>query len=91
MYLYSNHQGCDGERVYYDGCAMIMVNGSIVAQARSDHLQSTTIDASPQGAQFSLDDVEVVTATIDLDDVRAKRCANISRSFQANACNFSNT
>jgi NAD+ synthase (glutamine-hydrolysing) len=38
---------------------MIMVNGEIVAQ----------------GAQFSLEDVEVVTATVDLEEVRAFRFA----------------
>ena len=43
-----------------------MVNGNIVAQ----------------GAQFSLDDVEVVTATVDLEEVRAYRFAP-SRNFQA--------
>ncbi len=45
---------------------MIMVNGEIVAQ----------------GLQFSLDDVEVVTATVDLEEVRAFRSAP-SRGFQA--------
>ena len=45
--------------------------------------KSSTRAHASQGAQFSLDDVEVVTATVDLDDVRAKRCANVSRSFQA--------
>lgn len=45
---------------------MIMVNGEIVAQ----------------GSQFSLDDVEVVTATVDLEEVRAYRFAP-SRGFQA--------
>ena len=33
-YLYANQQGCDGERVYYDGCAMIVCNGEILAQVR---------------------------------------------------------
>ncbi len=66
IYLYANQQGCDGDRLYYDGCAMIAVNGKIVAQ----------------GSQFSLNDVEVVTATIDLEDVRAHRAAS-SRSMQA--------
>ncbi len=46
VYLYSNQQGCDGDRLYYDGCATIIVNGDIVAQ----------------GSQFSLEDVEVVVA-----------------------------
>jgi predicted amidohydrolase len=41
VYLYANQQGCDGGRLYYDGTAMIAVNGEIVAQ----------------GSQFSIDDV----------------------------------
>ncbi|KAK1891931.1 Glutamine-dependent NAD(+) synthetase [Dissostichus eleginoides] len=43
IYLYANQRGCDGDRVYYDGCAMVAINGDIVAQ----------------GAQFSLSDVDV--------------------------------
>lgn len=66
IYLYANQQGCDGDRLYYDGCAMIIVNGKVVAQ----------------GSQFSLNDVEVVTATVDLEDVRSFRCSP-SRGLQA--------
>ncbi|KAF4830458.1 Glutamine-dependent NAD(+) synthetase [Colletotrichum tropicale] len=66
IYLYANQQGCDGDRLYYDGSAMILVNGDVVAQ----------------GSQFSLNDVEVVTATVDLEEVRAYRSA-ISRGLQA--------
>ncbi|KAH9967593.1 glutamine-dependent NAD synthetase with GAT domain-containing protein [Russula dissimulans] len=66
VYLYANQQGCDGDRLYYDGCAMIALNGRIIAQ----------------GSQFSLTDVEVVSATIDIEDVRAHR-AKSSRSMQA--------
>ncbi|KAF8507701.1 hypothetical protein JB92DRAFT_3083999 [Gautieria morchelliformis] len=66
IYLYANQQGCDGDRLYYDGCAMIAVNGRIVAQ----------------GSQFSLNDVEVVSATIDIEDVRSHRVSS-SRSLQA--------
>ncbi|KAL7235659.1 hypothetical protein ACSBR1_019033 [Camellia fascicularis] len=51
VYMYSNHQGCDGGRLYYDGCSCVVVNGDVVAQ----------------GSQFSLKDVEVVFAQIDLD------------------------
>ncbi|KAM4596990.1 glutamine-dependent NAD(+) synthetase isoform 1-T1 [Fundulus diaphanus] len=57
IYLYANQRGCDGDRVYYDGCAMVAINGDVVAR----------------GAQFSLDDVEVITATLDLEDVRSYR------------------
>ncbi|KAJ8250144.1 hypothetical protein COCON_G00220660 [Conger conger] len=57
VYMLANQKGCDGDRLYYDGCAMIAVNGNITAQ----------------GTQFSLDDVDVVTATLDLEDVRSYR------------------
>ena len=67
VYLYANQQGCDGGRLYFDGCALIAINGEIVAQ----------------GSQFSLNDVEVVTATVNLEDVRSKRGAIISRMVQA--------
>lgn len=57
VYLYSNQKGCDGGRLYFDGCACIAVNGDFVAQ----------------GDQFSLSEVEVVTATVDLDDIVSYR------------------
>jgi NAD+ synthase (glutamine-hydrolysing) len=43
VYLYSNQCGCDGSRLYFDGCALVMKNGQILAQAK----------------QFSVTDVEV--------------------------------
>ncbi|XP_064628246.1 glutamine-dependent NAD(+) synthetase-like [Lineus longissimus] len=70
IYLYANFFGCDGERVCYDGCSMVAVNGDIVAR----------------GAQFSLKEVEVVTATVDLEDVRMyknklrSRCTNSAKT-----------
>ncbi|RFU27523.1 hypothetical protein B7463_g8804, partial [Scytalidium lignicola] len=66
IYLYSNQQGCDGDRLYYDGSAMIIVNGRVVAQ----------------GSQFSLNDVETIVATVDLEDVRSYRSQK-SRALQA--------
>lgn len=86
MYIYANQQGCDGDRLYCtlfipaadikhsghsdkapdDGCAMIICNGKLLAQA----------------SQFSLADVEVVTATVDLEEIRAYRFAP-SRGLQA--------
>ncbi|KAM0603206.1 hypothetical protein ACHAP1_006869 [Verticillium nonalfalfae] len=66
VYVYSNVQGGDGERLYFDGCAMIFCNGEVLAQ-------------SPQ---FSLNDVDVVTATVDLEEVRAYR-SSMSRALQA--------
>lgn len=66
VYLYANQKGCDGDRLFYDGSCMILVNGDVVAQ----------------GSQFSLLDVEVVTATVDLEEIRAYR-SSISRGLQA--------
>lgn len=59
VYLYANQQGCDGNRLYYDGCACIAMNGELLAQGR----------------QFALADVEVVTATVGLDEVVSYRGA----------------
>jgi NAD+ synthase (glutamine-hydrolysing) len=66
IYLYANQQGCDGDRLYYDGACLIALNGQILAQ----------------GSQFSLSEVEVVTATIDLEAVRAQRTGS-SRRMQS--------
>ncbi|XP_051119026.1 glutamine-dependent NAD(+) synthetase-like isoform X2 [Andrographis paniculata] len=67
VYMYSNQQGCDGGRLYYDGCACVVVNGDVVAQ----------------GSQFSLRDVELAVAQVDLDAVASLR-GSIS-SFQEQA------
>ncbi|KAM4721093.1 glutamine-dependent NAD(+) synthetase [Rhinophrynus dorsalis] len=67
IYLLSNLKGCDSDRLYFDGCAMISINGDIVAQ----------------GSQFSLDEVEVLTATLDLEDVRSYRGHISSRCISA--------
>uniref|UniRef100_A0A7S4C0W7 Glutamine-dependent NAD(+) synthetase n=1 Tax=Chrysotila carterae TaxID=13221 RepID=A0A7S4C0W7_CHRCT len=67
LYLYANQRGCDGGRLYYDGCALIALNGKVLAQ----------------GEQFALGDVEVITASVDLEHVRSYRGAVPSRSRQA--------
>jgi NAD+ synthase (glutamine-hydrolysing) len=67
VYLYANQQGCDGERLYYDGSSLIAINGDVIAQ----------------GSQFSLNDVEVITSTIDIEDVRSYRGGSHSRCVQA--------
>eukprot|EP00980_Cylindrotheca_fusiformis_P009067 scaffold1956_cov109-Cylindrotheca_fusiformis.AAC.2 len=67
IYLYSNQRGCDGGRVYYDGGAIIVCNGKVLAQA----------------PQFSVKDVQVITATVDLDEVRSYRASIPSFGIQA--------
>lgn len=66
-YLYSNMLGCDGNRLVFDGNAMIYKNGTLMAT--SEHL--------------SFQEVEIVTASINLDDIRAYRSAIVSRGIQA--------
>lgn len=67
VYLYANQSGCDGGRLGFDGCSLIAFNGDVVKQ----------------GNQFTVSDVEVVTATIDLEAVRGYRCFSASRGVQA--------
>ena len=67
VYLYANQMGCDGGRLLFDGCALIACNGQVLKQ----------------GGQFFIHDVEVVTATVDLDAVRSYRSAIASRGIQA--------
>ncbi|KAJ1409863.1 NAD synthetase 1, isoform CRA_d [Ochromonadaceae sp. CCMP2298] len=56
-YVYANSRGCDGNRLYFDGSSLICVNGRVVAQA----------------SQFGLEDVEVISAVVDLDAIRSYR------------------
>lgn len=63
-YLFSNLRGCDGQRVYFNGCSAIALNGEIISR----------------GKQYSLQDVEVTIATIDLEDIRSYRISMRSRS-----------
>ena len=53
VYLYANMRGCDGDRLYFDGASLAMLNGELLAI----------------GSQFSLQEVEVVTCTVNLDDI----------------------
>ncbi|XP_055709599.1 glutamine-dependent NAD(+) synthetase isoform X2 [Phlebotomus papatasi] len=66
-YLFSNLRGCDGQRVYFNGCSAVALNGEIIAR----------------GKQFSLQEVEITLATIDLEDIRSYRMALRSRSVLA--------
>ena len=66
VYMYANQRGCDGDRLYYDGSSMILSNGRILAQ----------------GSQFSLNEVEVLTSTVDLDDIWSSRTSR-SRGAQS--------
>ncbi|XP_045581781.2 glutamine-dependent NAD(+) synthetase [Procambarus clarkii] len=68
-YLFANQRGCDGSSGYFAGDAYIGMNGEIVGCA----------------AGYSLAQVEVVTATLDLETVRRYRSLFRSRCEQAAA------
>ncbi|XP_013415457.1 glutamine-dependent NAD(+) synthetase isoform X2 [Lingula anatina] len=70
IYLFANQIGCDGDRLYFDGRSKIAINGDIIAQ----------------GKQFSLNEVEVLTATLDLEDVRGYKNQIKSRCQSAATC-----
>ena len=53
--------------MYYDGCSLITLNDTVVGQ----------------GSQFSLSQVQVVTATIHLDTIKSYRIAKSSRCVQS--------
>jgi NAD+ synthase (glutamine-hydrolysing) len=36
IYLYANQQGCDGDRLYYDGCAMVSEFSSSLTSCSND-------------------------------------------------------
>jgi len=57
IYVYANQLGCDGGRLFYDGCCMVWENGNLLAQ----------------GTQFGMKDVEVVVAVCDLKAVHTTR------------------
>ncbi|KAF4650745.1 Glutamine-dependent NAD(+) synthetase [Perkinsus olseni] len=79
VYLYANSMGCDGGRLlvdtvevdfrYFDGSSLIAVNGEVRAQ----------------GSQFAIKEVEVITANVDLEEVRSYRASKKSRCTQAAA------
>ena len=48
--MFANQIGCDGDRLYFDGCASIAVNGKCVAQ----------------GCQFSIHEVVSYSAVVRL-------------------------
>jgi NAD+ synthase (glutamine-hydrolysing) len=67
IYVFSNQRGCDGGRLYFDGCSSICANGALLAQ----------------GSQFGVGDVEVLLATVDLADVRSCRGSATSLQVQS--------
>jgi NAD+ synthase (glutamine-hydrolysing) len=66
-YLYNNMRGCDGQRTYFNGASFITLNGDVLSKTK----------------QFALEEVEIATAAIDLEDIRAFRNSRRSRQLTA--------
>ena len=67
VFVYSNLIGCDGGRLYFDGGSIVAINDKLIAQ----------------GKRFILNEVEVVFATADLNEVVAYRSGIKSRCIQS--------
>merc|ERR1719346_773999 len=65
--MFSNLRGRDGQRTYFNGCSSVSVNGEVVART----------------AQYSVDEVEVAVAVVDLEEIRSYRNNIRSRTFKA--------
>ncbi|GAB0498213.1 hypothetical protein MMPV_009554, partial [Pyropia vietnamensis] len=70
VYAYANQRGCDGGRLYYDGGALVAVNGHLVAGATDPH--------------FGIgEDVRLAVAAVDVGEVIATRLGRASCAVQA--------
>jgi NAD+ synthase (glutamine-hydrolysing) len=68
-YIYANLLGNESGRIIYDGCSLIASGGKLVAE----------------GPRFSLDEVIITTATIDIDATRTLQAR--TASFEPNLGN----
>ena len=67
VFVYSNLIGCDGGRLYFDGGSFICLNGKILAE----------------GNRFMLNEIDVVSAIVDLSELRSYRNSIKSRCVQS--------
>jgi len=67
VFLFSNLIGCDGGRMYFDGGSFITLNGHILNE----------------GKRFMLQEIEVITAVVDLNEISSYRNSIKSRCMQA--------
>ena len=68
-YMFNNLRGGDGDRVYFEGDSCISLNGDMLNRCQ----------------QYAIEEVEVATAAIDLEDIRAYRNQLRSRQLRAAA------
>lgn len=54
-YLYSNLRGCDGQRVFFNGCSAVALNGEIIARSKQFSLQDVVLYFLPFLFHFQFD------------------------------------
>jgi len=59
--MFANQVGCDGDRLYFDGCASIAINGKCVAQGSQFSVHEVVSSLALTPCCFAL-----VCAVIDL-------------------------
>ncbi len=67
VFLYSNLIGCDGGRMYFDGGSFVTLNGNILNE----------------GKRFMLQEMEIITSVVELNEVSSYRNSIKSRCMQA--------
>lgn len=67
LYLYANQKGCDGDRAIYDGAAMASFNGQLLGHT----------------PQSSLTDYDVLTVSVNIDEITAMRLGSMSSQDQS--------
>ena len=67
LFIYSNMVGCDGGKLYFDGGSFVVLNGKLIANGR----------------RFILEEVEVIFAIADLNEVISYRSGIKSRCIQS--------
>ena len=53
--MYANQRGCDGGRLYYDGTAMIVCNGAVIAMGEEVRSRVNAVVGFISSVSLSLD------------------------------------
>lgn len=83
--MFSNLRGCDGQRVYFNGCSRCCPY--FISSYSYSFMSSITVNGETvaRSEQFSVEEVEVSVASVDLEDIRSYRNAVRSRTLRADA------
>lgn len=89
-YIFSNLRGCDGQRIYFNGCSCIAVNGHMINRSKQFALEEVVSTRNCEYfnaliSNFSMFIQEVISSTIDLEEIRTYRNRIRSRCVLASS------